>query len=135
MKDLIVIMLLLLAGSQLSKAQCIIYADDHTGAWAGGYNKDGTPTTWKYCDEVALKLCKSRGGVFCQILLKENKAGWWGLISGQTADDKTLFKTGNGYASKIDAERELRSAYKKAGGVDADRVEVVTWYVYSNLKY
>lgn len=121
--------------SLVSNAQCVIYADDNTGAFGAGYNNDNAPTTYKECEDVAIKTCKEKGGANCTLLYKSSKSGWWGIITGQKSDGRNYFQGGDGYGSKEEAEREVRRKYKADGGVNADYIKVYTWYSYSNVKY
>ena|GEM_PF-6884478 len=134
MKAIFFVLILCLTGGFLSYGQCVIYACDNTGAFGAGFNNDNAPTTWKECEDYAIRMCKEKGGTKCTELYRSTKAGWWGVISGQKADGRNYFQGGNGYATKAEAENEVRKKYRQDGGVNADKVQVVTWYAYSKVK-
>ncbi len=134
MKKLFFFSVIFLLMTNLSRAQCVIYACDNTGSWGAGYNNDNAPTSEKECTDVAVKLCKEKGGTACTFLYKSNKAGWWGFINGKKANAANFFQGGDGYQSKTEAETSVRSKYRSSGGMDADNIKVYTWYVYSNPK-
>ena len=134
MKQLILIAIGCLLGASASYGQCVIYADDNTGAFGAGYNNDNKPTTYKECTDLAIKECKSKGGNNCTFFYKSAKTGWWGVISGKKQDGRNYFQGGDGYSSQSEAERAVRKKYRDDGGADADNVKVVTWYTYSNVK-
>ncbi len=126
---------LLIAFSAPSSAQCVIYADDNTGAFGAGYNNDNAATTYRECEDVAKKMCREKGGTSCTELYRSSKKGWWGIINGQKSDGRNFFQGGDGYSSQSEAERQVRNKYRQDGGANADNVKVYTWYSYSNVKY
>ena len=134
MKKIIILLALCMLSGFLSHGQCVIYACDNTGAFGAGYNDDGKPTSMQECVDVALKLCKEKGGTNCTVLYKDNKAGWCAIVNGQKADGRNFFQGGDGYSSKNEAENTVRNKYRQDGGVNADNIKVYSWYVYSNLK-
>ncbi len=134
MKKLIFLAIICLFSKTQSFGQCVIYACDQTGAFGSGFNNDNNPTTYAQCKEVAIKGCREHGGTSCTFLYQSAKPGWWGMINGKKADGRNFFQGGDGYSSKSEAEREVRKKYRADGGVDADNIQVYTWYSYSNLK-
>lgn len=134
MKHLLLIGILMLVLNASASGQCVIYADDNTGAFGAGFNNDDAPTTFQECKDIAIKGCKNNGGQNCTFLYQSAKAGWWGMISGKKADGRNYFQGGDGYSSKSDAESAIRKKYRDSGGIDVNTVKVVTWYSYSNVK-
>ena len=134
MKNVIMILLLLVTSQFCAHGQCVIYGDRNNGAIGVGFNNDNAPTTFKECADYALKNCKERGGITCTEIVRDRKKGWWSLIIGQKSDGRNYYELGNGYASKDEAEKTVRNKYKMNGGVNADNIEVQSWYSYSNVK-
>ncbi len=135
MKKVIIFLVLILSGSFYSNGQCVIYADDNTGAFGAGFNNDNAPTTYRECEDVAKKLCREKGGTNCTELYRSAKKGWWGIINGQKSDGRNFFQGGDGYSSKSEAEDAVRTKYRNDGGMNAGSIQVYTWYSYSNVKY
>ena len=134
MKNVMIILLFLVISRFYAHGQCVIYVDRNTGAIGAGFNNDNVPTTFKECQDFALKNCKERGGTNCTEVFRSAKQGWWAIIIGWTSDGRALIKGNNGYSSKIEAENKVRNYYKMDGGVDADNIQVLTFYAYSNVK-
>ncbi len=134
MKKTFVLLAICLFSAIFSNGQCVIYACDKTGAFGAGFNNDNAATTFKECEDYAIRVCKEKGGKTCTELYRSSKKGWWALINGQKADGRNFFQGGDGYPSKDVAEREVRKKYKNDGGVNAENIQVYTWYSYSNVK-
>ena len=134
MKKLLFILILWGISPVVTHAQCAIYADDNTGAFGAGFNNDNLPTTMQECIDVAIKKCKQEGGTNCTVLFKGTKSGWYGLISGFKADGRRYFQGTDGCKSKTEAENAARKAYINGGGTDPYKVQIYTWYAYSNVK-
>ncbi len=134
MKRTFLFLTICLFSAIISNGQCVIYACDNTGAFGAGFNNDNAPTTFKECEDYAIKLCKEKGGTSCTELHRSSKKGWWALINGKKSDGRNFFQGGDGYSSKVEAEREVRKKYKNDGGVNAENIQVYTWYSYSNVK-
>ncbi len=134
MKIRILFFVLILLGATSARSQCVIYADDNTGAFGAGFNNDNTPTTFRECEDVAIKTCREKGGKSCTELYRSSKKGWWGIINGQKSDGRNYFQGGDGYSSKTEAENAVRAKYRADGGVNATSIQVYTWYSYSNVK-
>jgi hypothetical protein len=54
--------MLILLGAFSARSQCVIYADDNSGAFGAGYNNDNMPTTFRECEDLAKKMCRDKGG-------------------------------------------------------------------------
>jgi hypothetical protein len=134
MKIKILFFMLILSGAISARCQCVIYADDKTGAFGAGYNNDNMPTTFRECEDVAKNMCREKGGNSCTELYRSSKKGWWGIINGQKSDGRNYFQGGDGYSSKTEAENAVRAKYKADGGLNAGSIPVYTWYSYSNVK-
>ena len=134
MKTILLIFVICLSFNTVSLGQCVIYTDDETGAFGAGFNNDGSPTSMQECEDMAIKLCKEKGGTNCTFLYKSDAAGWWAFINGSDKTGQPFFQGVYGMASKSEAESAVREKYRNEGGVDADNIQVYSWYVYSNLK-
>ena len=134
MKMRILFFMLILSGAFSARCQCVIYADDNTGAFGAGYNNDNMPTTYRECEDVAKRECREKGGSNCTELYGSSKKGWWGMINGKKSDGRNYFQGGDGYSSKTEAENAVRAKYRNDGGLNASSIPVYTWYSYSNVK-
>ena len=134
MKTILAILILWIISPVVSNAQVVIYADDQTGAWGAGYNNDNKPTTMKECTDLAIKMCKSKGGKDCTLLHKSTKQGWCAMVSGKKKDGRNYFQGVDGCKTKEEAERTVRNKYLSDGGVDSKDLEIKSWYAYSNEK-
>lgn len=133
-KKLFLVLFFFASVSMLTKAQCVIYSCDETGAFGAGFNNDNAPTSYQECEDYAIKLCHENGGTDCAFLYKSTKSGWWGFINGHKSDGRIFFVGVDGHSSQSEAEREVRRQYREDDGYDAENVKVYTWYAYSNLK-
>lgn len=117
-----------------SQAQCMIFGDYKTGAFGIGFNNDNARTSYQDCEDYAMKICRQNGSSDPTFLYKGNKKGWCAFVSGNSSDGKTMFKWGDGFSSKGEAESSVKEAYASAGGTKPDLVKIYTFYCYSNLK-
>ena len=134
MKTILLIFVICMSFHAVSFGQCVIYVDNETGGFGAGYNNDNTPTSLQECADLAIKLCKEKGGTNCTLFYNNNKLGWLAFIAGSKATGEHYFQGIDGMSSKSEAESAVRTYYRNGGGINADDIQVYSWYVYSNLK-
>lgn len=135
MKRILFVLSLSVAAHYPAAAQCVLYACNKTGAWGIGYNETGmTTATMAECEEAALKGCKMNNGINCKFWHRSNNGGWWAVIATKDINGKVSFELSENNVSQKEAETDVMRKYKAHGGMDAERVAVKSWFVYSAKK-
>ena len=130
MRRVLSMLLVLLACTTGTRAQCVIYGCKATGAWGTGYN-EAKIVTMKECEAFALDKCKTSGGTDCKLLSQSKKIGWWAVIATRRASSPAIFDIAEAKPTKEAAEAEARRLYKAHGGTNP-MVKVTSWQVFGN---
>lgn len=130
MKQLLFTLLFCLTGATFSFSQCVVYACKNTGSWGAAYYDNITSSSDEYKRKLAKQNCVDNGGTACEFLFEDDQSGWWAIISG-VANGRIIFEGKYGYATKAEAERAVRNAYRDAGGENASEISVTSFYVYT----
>ncbi len=134
MKRFCLLLTLFSASFQPSRAQCVVYACDRTGAWGMGYNQLGHEATMRECEESAAKKCKDNGGMACKSFYKSAKGGWCAFMAGKTQNDpKVYMAISDNNTTQKQAEDNVKKKYVAMGGPYPDQVKINSWYVYTKL--